>query len=137
MPYVHIRGVLFAFISTTGLGSVLLEHLRQDYPLAYIISVAVAPFSFGETPLQHYNSLLCLSWLQTYSDAVLLFQNDSTLEQVQSLLYSGRAATGSNNNKGPGSVSMDDMNKHISKTICNCFLPVWDMKQRWGMSLHY
>lgn len=121
-------------MSITGLSSALLEHLREDYPLAYNITVSVAPFSFGETPLQHYNSLLCLSWLQSYTDAVLLFQNDSILEQVQSLFSIGKCSRVTKNKE---SVSIDDMNKHISNTLCNSFLPVWDVKQRWILWMYY
>ena len=103
-----------------------MEQLREDYPLAYILSVAVAPFSLGETPLQHYNTLLCLSWQQTYSDAVLLFQNDYVLEQAQKSAGVKRG-TGRPRNEG---VSVEEMNRCIGQTLCNSFLPIWSAKQR-------
>ena len=50
--YVTIHlGIAILTILKSGLGSFIMEQLRDDYPLAYILSVAVAPFSLGETPL--------------------------------------------------------------------------------------
>lgn len=119
---------------SAGLGSALLETLRTDYPLSFIITVTVAPFSQGETPLQHLNSLLCLSWLQSYSDAVLLFGNDSVLEQAQKYLTrSERTGVGSGSG-GRGDrdmvCDMEDMNGHISGALCNTFMPLWQNKQK-------
>ena len=48
----------------SGLGSRLVERIRDTYPLAHVMSVAVSPHSSGDSPLQHYNSLLSLSSLQ-------------------------------------------------------------------------
>ena len=48
----------------SGLGSCLIETLRDAYPLAHVMSVSVLPHSAGDSPLQHYNSLLSLSTLQ-------------------------------------------------------------------------
>ena len=111
-----------------GLTSAILEHLRKDYPLAYILSISVAPFSLGETPLQHYSTLLCLSWLQTYSDAVVLFQNDAVMEQARKYLAGGDIRGAS---RGGGEmVSVEDMNGHISQALCNSLLPIWSAKQR-------
>lgn len=36
----------------------------------------------GDTPLQYYNTLLSLPYLQEYSDCVLLFQNDTLLTEA-------------------------------------------------------
>ena len=48
----------------SGLGSHLVEKLRETYPLAHVLSVAIAPHTCGDCPLQHYNSLLSLASLQ-------------------------------------------------------------------------
>lgn len=52
------------FIWLPGLGSRLCETIRELYPMNYILSCVVAPHVSGESPLQHYNSLLCLASLQ-------------------------------------------------------------------------
>lgn len=126
----HASSVLVVLIPA-GLGSAVLEDLREDYPLAHILSVAVAPFNRGETPLQHYNAILCLSWLQRYSDAVLLFHNDLVLHQVQRVVARGTVGQGHAARKLESiSVSMETMNKHIGQTLCNTMLPVWSTQRR-------
>ena len=50
----------------SGLGSRLLEEIRDAFPMAHVVSVAIAPHVSGDSPLQHYNSLLSLASLQRY-----------------------------------------------------------------------
>lgn len=112
-----------------------MEQLRARYPLSYIINVTIAPFMRGETPLQHLNSLLCLSWLQSYSDAVLLFGNDSILDQAHKYLSHSKvravgAGTRLEGGVEGGAVTVEDMNRHVSSVLCNSLLPVWQNKQR-------
>lgn len=124
-----------------GVGSAIIEQLREDYPLSYILTITVAPFSHGETPLQHYNSLLCLHHLQTQADGVILFQNDHILAQTlksigiapkpsPATFKPARAVASSASSVTSGGVSVDDMNRHMSSTICNTLLPVWSAKQK-------
>lgn len=113
-----------------GLTSAILELLREDYPLSYILSAPVAPFSLGETPLQHYNALLALSWLQRYADAVVLFQNDRVMEQASRSVIGPGSERGGRPKHGMEMVSFEDMNKHIGRALCNSLLPLWDSKQR-------
>ncbi|CAM9219615.1 unnamed protein product [Hapterophycus canaliculatus] len=72
----------------SGLGSGLLQArrdaaslfaLRDDYPSLYLISACVGPFGTGDTPLQHYNSVLALQHLQAYADCVVFRGNDDLL----------------------------------------------------------
>lgn len=109
----------------SGLGSALLEHLRDQYPAHFLLSIAVSPFASGETPLQHYNSLFCLSWLQQYADAVLLFQNDLVLKSISKSAAKPSDPLGTNT-----SVSMEDMNRHIVSILCNSFLPLWSAERK-------
>ena len=55
----------------SGLGSLLLEELRDEYPNHYLTAAALCPFGAGELPLGHYNSTLALSYLQEHSDALV------------------------------------------------------------------
>ena len=91
--------------------------MRADFPASYILCVTVAPFSFGETPLQHYNSLLSLSWLQKYADGVILVQNDVIADQLWK-------TTGICRRVGEPQFSMEDMNAAISSNLSNCLLPL-------------
>ncbi|CAN0371184.1 unnamed protein product [Ectocarpus fasciculatus] len=63
----------------SGLGSGLLQALRDEYPSLYLISACVGPFGTGDTPLQHYNSALALQHLQAYADCVIYRGNDDLL----------------------------------------------------------
>lgn len=102
-----------------GFGSHMVEQLREEYPLAYILSLAVAPFHTGETPLQHYNSLLCLLWLQRYTDGIFLFSNDNVLTSLQKISKSPSKA-----------ISFNDLNHYIANTIATTFLPIYDGRKQ-------
>ena len=106
----------------TGFGSHLVELLRDEYPLAYILSMAVSPFHTGETPLQHYNSLLCLSWLQKYVDGIMLFSNDSVLTSVQKMDAKSKATS-------TAAISFKKLNNFISSTIATSLMPVYDNRK--------
>lgn len=117
--------------SILGLGSALLECLRADYPLPYIITATVTPFGSGETPLQHLNSLLCLSWLQSFTDAVLLFGNDAVLEQTHKHLFRVEGGVGGRAGRGDKEgVCVEDMNRYVSSVLCNTLMPIWKIKQK-------
>ena len=94
--------------SIIGLTSHLMECLRDEYPLQYILNITVYPFTSGESPLQHYNSLLTVPYLQEYSDTVMVFDNDTLLGNA---LKSNNTAT----------ISM--MNDIICNTMLSCMLP--------------
>ena len=61
---IHLSLYLNWYCLLAGLGSHLCESIRDDYPMAYIMSAVIGPHVSGESPLQHYNTLLSLSWLQ-------------------------------------------------------------------------
>ncbi|MEE6467565.1 hypothetical protein FKM82_007304 [Ascaphus truei] len=113
----------------SGLGARLCEEIRDTYPAGHILSVAVAPHGTGETPLQHYNSLLCLAWLQRYTDGVLLFQNDEVMRRVaaekKALTMSGAQPA----------VSMTAMNTHIASCLAGLFYPINMLKTESGVSI--
>ena len=94
----------------------------------------MAPFTAGESPLQHYNALLSLHWLQRYSDAFMLFQNDRVLQQVKKYMAAAAAAAGLGAPRGvlrSEGASFGDMNRHISGALCGALLPVWGRERRW------
>lgn len=90
----------------SGVTSKLLEQLRTCYSNQYLINVSVKPFTTGELPLQYYNSALALSWLQEYSDGVLLIDNEATLNHHSSI------------------VTLSDMNSVIAQSLTNCLQPL-------------
>ena len=84
--------------------------------------MAVAPFHTGETPLQHYNSVLCLSWLQKYVDGIMLFSNDSVLASVQKMDAKPKATP-------TAALSFKKLNSYISSAISTTLIPVYDNRK--------
>ncbi|CAM9602107.1 unnamed protein product, partial [Scytosiphon promiscuus] len=103
----------------SGLGSGLLQALRDDYPSLYLISACVGPFGAGDTPLQHYNSVLALQHLQAYADCVVYRGNDDLLR--------GAAETSARNPPAEAAASAghgDGRSRRPMGSFCN----------RWGGS---
>ncbi|CAM5094813.1 unnamed protein product [Eretmochelys imbricata] len=102
-----------------GLSSRLCEAIQDEYALGQILSVTVAPHQAGKSPLQHYDALLCLSWLQRHGDGVLLFQNDAVLRRIAALLA----------RKEPVSdmlpqVSLSAMNTYVASCLAGLLYPL-------------
>ncbi|KAL8164653.1 UNVERIFIED_CONTAM: hypothetical protein K2H54_001076 [Gekko kuhli] len=111
-----------------GFSSRLCEAIREEYPLGHILAVSVAPHQAGESPLQHYNALLCLSWLQRYADGILLFHNDELLKRAASL--QGKATA-----EGERQVSLSAMNASVASCLAGLFYPLKIFTAQSGISL--
>lgn len=96
----------------SGLGSRILENIKEAYPRQHIISPVVQPFAVGDLPLQHYNSILALSTLQRYSDAIVMFNNDEVM-----LALSGKRVR----DRAP--VDLDQMNSYIGDCLLDIITP--------------
>ncbi len=69
----------------SGLGSNIIQNLRDVYPRLYLLAVSIAPFSSGDmdgTPIQLYNAAFALQWLQTYVDGIILKHNSQVLQHT-------------------------------------------------------
>ncbi|VDI28274.1 Hypothetical predicted protein [Mytilus galloprovincialis] len=104
----------------SGLGSRLCEAMREEYPMNHLISCTVAPCLTGESPLQNYNALLTLSYLQRNTDCVVLTYNDDVLGKLQRKMES---------------VSFDAMNTSIASALGGVFLPTDTMTPKIGPSI--
>ena len=60
----------------------MLEELHDLYPKTNLFACIVAPFESGDTPLQHYNSVLSLATAADVADAVVLFANDDLMRRA-------------------------------------------------------
>ncbi|XP_066538466.1 uncharacterized protein [Hoplias malabaricus] len=105
----------------SGLGSMLCEKIRDAFPTSHFLSVSVVPHQSGESPLQHYNTLLSLSSLHGCADGVLLFYNDQALSRR-------RLSTRSSD-------TLSDMNSNIVSSLAGLLLPVQSLTTRSGWSL--
>lgn len=96
----------------SGLGSRVLEAVRDEYPKAIIIDAAVAPFSAGDTPLQHYNTVLALAHAQEHADAILFYDNDDILRRA-------RQGKRSNASESTGASASAVADSRARRTIAN------------------
>ncbi|XP_066547386.1 uncharacterized protein LOC136714011 isoform X2 [Amia ocellicauda] len=114
-----------------GLGARLCEKIREEFPAGHILSVSVAPHQSGESPLQHYNTLLSLAALHSSADGLLLFHNDEALSQALAVQTRGRAGPPG----APAQTSLAAMNLHISSCLGGLLLPVHSLTTASGLSL--
>ncbi|XP_036395775.1 tubulin delta chain-like [Megalops cyprinoides] len=115
----------------SGLGARLCEEIREEFPAGHILSVSVAPYQSGESPLQHYNTLLSLASLHRSADGLLLFRNDQALGPAEPL----QGATGGLSNPSCPGGSFSAMNKHIASCLAGLLLPVHSLTNASGLSL--
>ncbi|XP_077123993.1 tubulin delta chain-like isoform X2 [Ranitomeya variabilis] len=115
----------------SGMGSRLCEEIRDAYPAGYILSVTAAPHETGDSPLQHYNSLLCLAWMQRFCDGILLFQNDEVMKRAASFVEN-KTLTASGLHP---SISLTSMNTYIASCLAGLFCPVYTLRTRSSVSV--
>lgn len=95
----------------SGIGSSILQQLREEYKTKAIVTAAVLPFSFGEVCTQNYNTLLTLAKLCKESDMNIIIEN----EQIHSIC--------TNLLKKPAT-NLQDLNEIISEKLLAVFQPI-------------
>ena len=78
----------------SGLGSAMLQHLRDQYPSLWLMPSALGPFQRGDTPLQHFNALFACQYGDHLSDAMAYSDNDLMVHTLQHTSKRGRATAG-------------------------------------------
>ena len=109
----------------SGLGSHLIENIRDEYPSKNILSCCVSPCASGESPLQSLNALLTIHWLQNYCDSIAFLQNDALVKYASKVKKDGTVP----------SVSFNDINKHAANLLNGIFLPTDTLTTSKGTSL--
>ena len=94
----------------SGLGSSLIEYLRDEYDTKTIVTSAVTPTSTGDVIVQDLNSTLSLSRLFTNSDGVFVLENEAANDICTQQL-------------GIAHPSLHDLNNVMSTHLTSCFLP--------------
>ena len=112
----------------SGLGSRLGEELRESYPKNFMASVSIAPFGQGDTPLQHYNSLLCLHRIYQSMDGVVLGSNADVSRAIESLKNqrnaAGAGAASMASSATPaGNMAFAGINTYLSAAFADVFGP--------------
>ncbi|XP_063076307.1 tubulin delta chain-like isoform X1 [Engraulis encrasicolus] len=115
----------------SGLGSRLCEEIRAEYPVSHLLSVSVVPHQSGESPLQHYNTLLSLDALHRCCDGILLFHNDHALSGV----HQNKAVCTSGLSSGVSQDTLSFMNRHIVSCMAGLLFPVNSLTTASGLSL--
>jgi tubulin delta len=95
----------------SGVGSYLLQTIREEYPDLVIANIAIAPHLTGEVIVQNYNTILTLSNLYDNSDGIFIIENDLLNLICKTLLHL----------KKPG---LKDMNRVLANMLCSVFYPV-------------
>ncbi len=95
----------------SGVGTMLTESLRDEYPHCFILDQVVWPYTMGEVIVQNYNAILTLSHLYQVVDGLLVVQND-TIHKICSQLL------------GMPKVSFKAINKVIAHQMAGLLQPV-------------
>ncbi|KAK2855005.1 hypothetical protein Q7C36_006874 [Tachysurus vachellii] len=117
----------------SGLGSRLCEEIREEFPVRHILTVSVVPHHSGESPLQHYNTLLSLAALHRSADGILLFHNDHVLSRAR-FQQKSHAGFGTVSCGFPQS-TLSVMNTHIISCMAGLLMPVKTLTTCSGQSL--
>ncbi|KAF4043498.1 Tubulin/FtsZ family [Phytophthora infestans] len=106
----------------SGLGCRVLESMRDTYPKNYIVTASVAPScARGDTPLQNYNTVLTLKWLQEVADAVIYKDNDELLRTASYWKAVAQEKLGSDDNQR---VSLKEVNNMAAADLAGLLFPV-------------
>ena len=115
----------------SGVGSALLQYLREACPALTITTSSVGPFSSGDCATQWYNTAFSLNSLTEYADAVLYRDNDISLSHH--LMTSAAASQGKGNSSrlpaGRGhaaavaKASMGTLNDSLGADLACVFFP--------------
>lgn len=96
--------------SGSGIGSAVLERLRDTYPARYLAALAVSPASTGDSPCQALNCALAGSVIQEHADCALLVHNSTLLTSLAACTPGAPPTTRS-------------LNAHIANALAGILLP--------------
>ncbi|XP_011866177.1 PREDICTED: tubulin delta chain-like [Vollenhovia emeryi] len=94
----------------SGVGSRVVELLREEYETKAIIAAIVLPFTFGEVCTQNYNTVLTLAKFSDRADLSVLFENERMHSICTNLL-------------GNSNATLRDVNSIISENLLAVFQP--------------
>lgn len=100
----------------SGVGCLVADIVREEFPRALLIHSVVWPFSTGEVVTQWYNSVMAMSALRDTADAVFMAYNDDFGHVPQA----GKTGVGAMNKS---EVSFYTINDNISRLMVDLHLP--------------
>lgn len=99
----------------SGVGSRIVELLREEYVTKTIVATIVLPFTFGEVCVQNYNTILTLAKFCDKADLSILFENEKIHATCTNLLQNSNTA-------------LHDMNDIIAENLLAVFQPTSDAR---------
>ena len=116
----------------SGVGSALLQYLREACPALTITTSSVGPFSSGDCATQWYNTAFALNALTEYADAVLYRDNDHLLGHhlktaaaaSQGQGNSSRLPAGRNQAAAIAKASMGTLNDSLAADLACVLFPI-------------
>jgi len=99
----------------SGIGSHVVELLREEYETKPIVATIVLPFTFGEVCTQNYNTVLTLAKFSDRADLSVLFENEQMHSMCTNLLKNSNT-------------TLHDMNSIISENLLAVFQPSSDAR---------
>ncbi|XP_011063672.1 PREDICTED: tubulin delta chain-like isoform X2 [Acromyrmex echinatior] len=94
----------------SGIGSHMVELLREEYETEPIIATIVLPFTFGEVCTQNYNTILTLAKFSDRVDLSVLIENEQMYSMCTNLLKNSNT-------------TLHDINSIISENLLAVFQP--------------
>mmetsp|Transcript_148675 Transcript_148675/g.477418 ORF Transcript_148675/g.477418 Transcript_148675/m.477418 type:complete len:428 (-) Transcript_148675:26-1309(-) len=94
----------------SGLGSFVLQLLRDSFPSSTLASVSVWPFESGEVSIQSYNAVLSLGALYEHTDMAIVCENQRYLDVCRLTLREANP-------------SFKSLNKAICESLVRALLP--------------
>ena len=119
----------------SGVGCLVSDIVREEYPRSVLLHSVVWPFAHGEVITQWYNCTLALSCLVDNADGILLLPNDDAAAQVLSRSKTSspqKAEVGTADTSNPhqrtgaassSAVSYDSINALFGESLASMLLP--------------
>lgn len=110
-----VEGILAILSSAggtgSGVGSYVMEKIRDELPTKTVASAIVLPYASGEVGTQNYNTLLTLAKFVEVTDILLMFENDQIHGVCESLMKIQNA-------------NFSDLNNIIAQKLASVLQPV-------------
>lgn len=95
----------------SGVGTKIIELIRDEYPSKFITNIIVLPFEKGDVITQNYNAILTLAKLYDIADNTIMLQNDKILEISRKVLPKKE-------------IQLADMNQIIAQQLTSVLQPI-------------
>jgi len=104
----------------------MVAEIRSEYPKRCILTASVAPFSRGELPLQHYNSVFSAAVCHEHADGMIIFRNDD----VVSMLLQNYSSKQKEEDGEQPQIGFKDINRYISRCLFDLISPTKSFRKR-------